>query len=92
MDVAQLTSRFAALLETAGSKYKGGVVVTIDALDELQEEHRAHELAWLPRLLPAGACLIMTTVSAQPGCFGDPTRCATSNANQPCLSHGWLTG
>ena len=62
MDVAQLTGRLATLLETAGSKCKGGVVVTIDALDELQEEHRAHELAWLPRLMPAGVSLIMTTV------------------------------
>ena len=40
------------LQEAVSQACQEGVCIAIDALDEMQDEQRAHELSWLPKEVP----------------------------------------
>ncbi|MCX9011172.1 MAG: DUF4062 domain-containing protein [Candidatus Methanoperedens sp.] len=56
----QLRKVFFMLLEEAASH--GKVLLVLDALNQLDESYRAHSLNWLPRTLPPGLRLIVSTL------------------------------
>lgn len=58
----ELSAAFANVLPRASER--GGVVLVLDALNQLEQTDRAHDLAWLPSEIPANVRLI---VSVLPG-------------------------
>ncbi|MBI3272991.1 MAG: DUF4062 domain-containing protein [Planctomycetes bacterium] len=55
------------------------VILIVDALNQLDTEHRAHHLDWLPFVLPAGARLIASTLP------GDCLERARAHVQANCL-------
>jgi hypothetical protein len=58
-DYPSLVIEFQRWLTTAGER--GPLLVFIDALDQLSDEHYARSLGWLPRVLPPGVRLVVST-------------------------------
>jgi Domain of unknown function (DUF4062)/AAA ATPase domain len=58
-DYARLASTFVDYLAAAGRRTP--TLVLLDALDQLSDEHYARNLGWLPRRLPAGVRLVVST-------------------------------
>jgi len=59
-DYEKLRTAFPQFLEQAASG--GKVLVVMDALDQLDETHRARTLDWLPRMLPPGLPMVVSTL------------------------------
>jgi len=63
-DVESLPGAFAAFLQAVPASERA--VLLIDAVDQLDETGRAHELAWLPRTLPGHVRILLTCSEASP--------------------------
>ncbi|EGD80246.1 hypothetical protein PTSG_10922 [Salpingoeca rosetta] len=64
-DITQLKSKLASFMARAARAHSDRrIVVLLDALDELLAEHNAHDLSWLPSLLPSNVAVIVSTVDA----------------------------
>ncbi|HYG57156.1 MAG TPA: DUF4062 domain-containing protein, partial [Symbiobacteriaceae bacterium] len=61
-DYNGLTAALAERLAGVGSEHEGGVVLILDGLNQLDADHRAHTLSWLPRLLPPGVRVVISTL------------------------------
>ena len=59
-DTAALRREFARLLYAAGDR--GRVILVLDALNQLVDRDGAHELVWLPPVLPEGVHVIVSTL------------------------------
>ncbi len=60
----EVEQAFAGLLNRAARQRR--IVVLLDALDQMENTPRARNLSWLPRLWPANARLIATTIPGIP--------------------------
>lgn len=60
-DYSELRQTFFNFLEHAATH--GKVLLVLDALNQLDESHYAHALDWLPRELPSGSKIIVSTTA-----------------------------
>jgi hypothetical protein len=62
-DYMGLQRSFESLLETAAAGRR--VVLLIDAIDQLEDIHHAHDMSWLPETLPADARVILSALEGR---------------------------
>eukprot|EP01087_Luapelamoeba_hula_P007418 TRINITY_DN181_c2_g1_i1.p1 TRINITY_DN181_c2_g1~~TRINITY_DN181_c2_g1_i1.p1 ORF type:complete len:1492 (-),score=334.59 TRINITY_DN181_c2_g1_i1:1835-6310(-) len=75
-DLPALIEGFPEFLSEAAQR--GGMVLVLDALNQLEDKGDVHDLHWLPREFPNGIQLVLSTL---------PGRCLNMVANQ----RGWTT-
>jgi hypothetical protein len=63
-NAAGLRRAFTAAVNLAGAT--GRLVLVIDGLNQLEDRDGALDLAWLPRAIPAGVRLVLSTVAGRP--------------------------
>eukprot|EP01128_Nolandella_sp_AFSM9_P003370 TRINITY_DN1445_c0_g1_i2.p1 TRINITY_DN1445_c0_g1~~TRINITY_DN1445_c0_g1_i2.p1 ORF type:complete len:1454 (-),score=310.78 TRINITY_DN1445_c0_g1_i2:10-3903(-) len=59
-DFREVVDAFPRYLNEAS--HRGGMVLILDALNQLDEKNNAHDLKWLPRTLPDGIKLVVSTL------------------------------